>query len=152
LRAEKATRLAKAEEEKREAANKPANAPSNVRLAELPREAPTPAPTPGQGGIGHRQWGGDVRGGQSYMVGESGPETFTPAGPGQITPGGMDIGSMIAQYRQFADEIAKPLRANIEMPRSGPMRQRMSRRIEQQRERDVGRLTRQAAHSDIGFG
>jgi murein DD-endopeptidase MepM/ murein hydrolase activator NlpD len=113
---------------------------------------PTPAVKPeGQGGIGSRQWGGPVRAGQQYTVGESGPETFTPAGPGQITPGSMDLGGMAAQYRQFAEMVRAPIEPNIQMPRAGPIRQRMSRHVEAQRERDVTRMTRHASHSDIGF-
>jgi len=103
------------------------------------------------GGIGSRQWGGGVRAGRPYMVGESGPELFTPAGPGQITPGGFDIGGMAAQYQQFAEMMRTPIRPQIEMPRAGPIMRRASRRIEQQREIDVSRMSRHAAHSDIGF-
>lgn len=36
---------------------------------------------------GARAAGGPVAGGMSYLVGENGPELFTPAGSGQITPG-----------------------------------------------------------------
>ena len=66
-------------------------------------------------------------------------------------PGGFDFGGALAQFRELADEISKPLRASVEMPRAGPMRQRMSRRVEAQRERDVGRMSRHAANSDIGM-
>ncbi len=36
---------------------------------------------------GARAIGGPVMGGESYLVGERGPELFTPAGNGAITPG-----------------------------------------------------------------
>jgi hypothetical protein len=36
--------------------------------------------------FGHRALGGPVTGGRSYMVGEHGPELFTPMGGGTITP------------------------------------------------------------------
>ena len=35
---------------------------------------------------GSREGGGDVIGGRSYLVGENGPELFTPRGTGTITP------------------------------------------------------------------
>lgn len=38
--------------------------------------------------VGHRKFGGPVREGISYMVGEAGPELFTPSAAGQITPAG----------------------------------------------------------------
>jgi hypothetical protein len=63
----------------------------------------------------------------------------------------MDIGSMMGQYQQFAEMLRTPIRPQIEMPRAGPIRQRMSRHVEAQRERDVGRMTRHSSHSDIGF-
>jgi hypothetical protein len=37
----------------------------------------------------HRAFGGPVDGGQRYMVGEAGPEMFTPRSGGQITPNNM---------------------------------------------------------------
>jgi hypothetical protein len=33
-----------------------------------------------------REFGGPVTGGSSYIVGERGPEVFTPSGSGMITP------------------------------------------------------------------
>jgi hypothetical protein len=181
--------------------------------------AATPHPvSPQADPIPARQWGGSVRGGRSYTVGESGPETFTPAGPGEVKPGtdnyarwmklpkssniedrrgdmydtqtgepmalhrnppslssmydqrtgahigqggsplkavyGHDPGAMnrtLNQYHEMVEEMQKPIRPVMEMPRAGPIRQRMSRHVESQRERDVGRMTRHASHSDIGF-
>ena len=66
-------------------------------------------------------------------------------------PIGQDVNYMLSQHRALVSELSQPIRPQIEMPRSGPIRQRMSRHIEAQRERDVGRMTRYAAHSDIGF-
>ena len=43
-------------------------------------------PTPSGGNIAGRALGGSVSPGMSYMVGERGPEPFTPAQPGHITP------------------------------------------------------------------
>ena len=63
----------------------------------------------------------------------------------------VNFSNSLMQYRQLADEMQKPLRPNIEFPRSGPIRHRMSRRVEAQRERDVGRMTRYASNSDIGM-
>ena len=118
-----------------------------------------------------RQGGGTARAGRPYMVGEGGPELFKPNMPGNIfphgmmppipdmsamfaggMPGGFDFSGALAQFRELASEISKPLQPSMEMPRAGPMRQRMSRRVEAQRERDVSRMTRHAAHSDIGMG
>ena len=76
---------------------------------------------------------------------------FTPAGPGQVTPGGGGMGSLMGEYQKFAEMMRQPITPNLQMPRAGPMRQRMSRHVESQRERDVGRMSRHAAHSDIGF-
>jgi murein DD-endopeptidase MepM/ murein hydrolase activator NlpD len=78
-------------------------------------------------------------------------KTPPPAPEGIPMAGGVDYKDTLAQYREFAAEVSQPIRAAIEMPRAGPMRQRMSRRVEDQRERDVGRMTRYAAHSDIGM-
>jgi hypothetical protein len=117
-------------------------APATVPHPVSPQADPIPA---------GKQWGGDVRAGRAYTVGEGGPETFIPNSPGRIDPGGMNIGSMAAEYQQFAEMLRTPIRPQIEMPRAGPIRQRMSRHVEAQRERDVGRMTRHAAHSDIGF-
>ena len=107
-------------------------------------------------GIGHAQWGGTQRTGRPVVVGEDGPETFVPSSPGEIKPGvtsggGMDMSSMIGEYQRFAEMMRQPIRPQIEMPRAGPIRQRMSRRVDAQRERDVGRMSRRASHSDIGF-
>jgi len=48
---------------------------------------------PGVGMNGYRAVGGSVMGGSSYMVGENGPELFTPFGSGRITPHGLGGGS-----------------------------------------------------------
>jgi hypothetical protein len=53
--------------------------------------------------------------------------------------------------RRMRSELEKPIVPKIEMPHAGPIRQRMSKRVEGQRERDVGMMTRHASHSDIGF-
>jgi hypothetical protein len=119
-----------------------AAAPATVPHPVSPQADPIPA---------GKQWGGDVRAGRAYTVGEGGPETFIPNSPGRIDPGGMNVGSMAAEYQQFAEMLRTPIRPQIEMPRAGPIRQRMSRHVEAQRERDVGRMSRHAAHSDIGF-
>jgi len=42
-----------------------------------------------------RAKGGDVVGGQSYLVGEKGPETFTPNGGGSISPNGAGGGGSV---------------------------------------------------------
>ena len=42
---------------------------------------------------GRRAVGGSVMGNSSYMVGENGPELFTPFGAGRITPNGLGGGS-----------------------------------------------------------
>jgi hypothetical protein len=46
----------------------------------------------GTGGAG-RAAGGSVMGGQTYRVGEFGPETFVPSGSGSIRPGGTGSGN-----------------------------------------------------------
>ena len=42
---------------------------------------------------GRRAVGGSVMGGSSYMIGENGPELFTPSTSGRITPNGLGGGS-----------------------------------------------------------
>jgi hypothetical protein len=42
---------------------------------------------------GRRAVGGSVMGASSYLVGENGPEIFTPSGSGRITPNGLGGGS-----------------------------------------------------------
>jgi len=46
-------------------------------------------PVPGVGMTGYRAVGGSVMRGASYMVGERGPEMFTPSTSGSITPNGL---------------------------------------------------------------
>ena len=46
----------------------------------------------GGGGPGRRQHGGSVAAGHSYIVGEAGPELFTPSGNGRVTPSGLSGG------------------------------------------------------------
>jgi hypothetical protein len=54
---------------------------------------------------GGKAIGGDVMGGRSYMVGERGPELFTPMGNGSITPnsGGATINQTISIDARGAD-------------------------------------------------
>jgi hypothetical protein len=213
--------------------NKPAAAPTNTKVASA-----APVHTEAGDFSEGRAEGGPVRGGREYVVGEYGPEIFTPSGAGDVNPSlraalefesrkraeggepnlgasaagnvgqagvddslllpvppvaravkagltggktlsgvggpqdqgdlvqnlnerygpdrqGANLGgiydSALSGFRALRDEITKPIQPQVEMPRAGPMRQRMSKRVEQQRERDVGRMTRHASHSDIGF-
>jgi len=48
---------------------------------------------PGVGMTGYRAVGGSVMGHSSYIVGENGPELFTPSTSGRITPNGLGGGS-----------------------------------------------------------
>lgn len=64
--------------------------------------------------------GGDVMGGQSYLVGERGPELFTPTGSGTITPnrelgGGMQIsiGQIVANSYEGGQAAAQGFEAEI---------------------------------------
>jgi hypothetical protein len=67
---------------------------------------------------GHRAMGGPVYGDQSYLVGENGPEMFTPGASGRITPNGaMGGGTTINNYIDargaqagVSDEIRDALR------------------------------------------
>jgi hypothetical protein len=45
----------------------------------------------GQRVTGQRANGGSVKGGSSYLVGEKGPEIFTPTGSGMISSGGSNV-------------------------------------------------------------
>jgi hypothetical protein len=59
-----------------------------------------------QAGIPGKASGGPVMGGSSYIVGERGPELFTPKGSGTITPNGALGGNTITINVQGADPNA----------------------------------------------
>jgi hypothetical protein len=60
---------------------------------------------------GSRERGGDVIGGRSYLVGENGPEMFTPRGTGTISPNGS--GGTIVQNINITTGVAQTVRAEI---------------------------------------
>ena len=70
-----------------------------------------PAPPMGGGGFGGGYaTGGYVAGGNSYIVGERGPELFTPSGGGQITPNGqLGGGNTEMDYDRMADAFVQAL-------------------------------------------
>jgi TP901 family phage tail tape measure protein len=134
--------------------NKKAAAPTNVKAPPAKPVAPASRPPPMTitQPVEGRQEGGPAKAGEPYMVGEAGPELFVPGQSGVVQPGGqVDYSALFAQHRALAAEMQQPIRPQIEMPKMGPIRQRASRRVERQREVDVGRGQRYAAHSDIGF-
>jgi hypothetical protein len=61
---------------------------------------------------GSRERGGDVIGGRSYLVGENGPEMFTPRGTGTITPNGGGGGGIV-QNINISTGVAQTVRAEI---------------------------------------
>jgi hypothetical protein len=61
---------------------------------------------------GSRERGGDVIGGRSYLVGENGPEMFTPRGTGTITPNGSSGGGIV-QNINISTGVAQTVRAEI---------------------------------------
>jgi len=61
---------------------------------------------------GSRERGGDVIGGRSYLVGENGPEMFTPRGTGTITPNGGGGGGIV-QNINVSTGVAQTVRAEI---------------------------------------
>lgn len=69
-------------------------------------QAPSSAPTTAQAGsiAGVAATGGTINGGRSYLVGERGPEIFTPNSSGYVTPNnGVGGGSVtIVQHNNFA--------------------------------------------------
>jgi hypothetical protein len=78
--------------------------------------APTPTPTP----RGKRAMGGPVAAGNMYMVGERGPEMFTPSTSGTIIPNGAMGGTTVTvgtinvsggNAKEIADQIAGELLA-----------------------------------------
>jgi len=81
------------------------------------------AATPGQqafpsgAGIGFRARGGPVTGGQSYVVGEEGPELFTAPKSGRIVPnnqmGGGGGGLVINQSINFSTGVQQTVRAEV---------------------------------------
>lgn len=64
---------------------------------------------------GGKATGGDVIGGRSYLVGENGPEMFTPRTTGTITPssGGGAGGATIVQNINVSTGVAQTVRAEI---------------------------------------
>lgn len=65
---------------------------------------------------GGRANGGPVQGGRSYTVGERGPEIFTPAMSGTITPnsgGGGGSGTTIVQNINVSTGVQQTVRAEI---------------------------------------
>jgi hypothetical protein len=60
---------------------------------------------------GSRERGGDVIGGRSYLVGENGPEMFTPRGTGTISPNGS--GGTIVQNINISTGVAQTVRAEV---------------------------------------
>lgn len=76
----------------------------------------------GVGGAIPRAGGGPVQAGKSFMVGEKGPELFTPGRSGQITPnsamgsmGGGFAGMMAQQFAMLAEIIRSPIPALDEL-------------------------------------
>lgn len=73
--------------------------------------------------VGAKADGGPVMGGYSYLVGERGPEIFTPSGPGNITPNGGMGGITInitgntlldsSAGEKIANQIMKTLKNNL---------------------------------------
>ena len=66
---------------------------------------------------GARAEGGPVSMGKSYLVGESGPELFTPRASGTITPGGA-VGMTVNNYfdiRGSDDQIQRQIAASVDM-------------------------------------
>ena len=64
----------------------------------------------GRGGAGnrsHRAVGGSVMGRSSYMVGENGPELFTPSTSGRITPNGLGGGSGMTVVVNVAGSVIR---------------------------------------------
>lgn len=62
---------------------------------------------------GARAGGGDVIGGRSYLVGENGPEMFTPRTTGTITPSGSTSGATIVQNINVTTGVQQTVRAEI---------------------------------------
>ena len=60
---------------------------------------------------GSRERGGDVIGGRSYLVGENGPEMFTPRSTGSISPNGS--GGTIVQNINISTGVAQTVRAEV---------------------------------------
>jgi hypothetical protein len=77
---------------------------------------------------GGRAAGGPISGGTSYLVGENGPELFTPAGNGRITPNGVG-GSTVFNHHYYidakgadAERIQRILPAMMEQTRAATKR------------------------------
>ena len=62
---------------------------------------------------GARAGGGDVIGGRSYLVGENGPEMFTPRTTGSITPNSSVNGVTVVQNINVTTGVQQTVRAEI---------------------------------------
>ncbi len=62
---------------------------------------------------GARAGGGPVMGGQSYLVGERGPEIFTPGTGGNIVPNGARAGAVVNQTINFSANTPAAVRAAV---------------------------------------
>ena len=62
---------------------------------------------------GAKAGGGDVIGGRSYLVGENGPEMFTPRTTGTITPSGATGGTTIVQNINISTGVSQTVRTEI---------------------------------------
>jgi uncharacterized phage protein gp47/JayE len=63
--------------------------------------------------MGARATGGDVMGGGTYLVGENGPEMFTPRTTGTITPNGALGGPTVNQTINVTTGVQQTVRAEI---------------------------------------
>jgi hypothetical protein len=63
---------------------------------------------------GARALGGPVTAGRSYLVGETGPEIFTPRSSGGITPNGAGAGVIVVEnHIEIGGEVVRVVRTEI---------------------------------------
>lgn len=106
---------------------------SNESVTTQPKPNKKPAPTPtGPFYGGRHARGGPVMPGMSYMVGERGPEMFSPSAPGTIVPngGGVSIGVVhvhgVQNVRQLLSEIQRHAKHGAAQSRGGHGGQRLA--------------------------
>jgi Transglycosylase SLT domain len=93
--------------------------------------------------------GGSADAGMPYMVGEQGPELFTPSQSGNVTSSGNTQAMMEAMRAQWERPIEPVIRPKFQ--HMGASSARWTRNAERSREQDNSRRAARESHTDLGF-
>ena len=83
------------------------------------------------------------------MVGEQGPELFTPSSSGRVTSSGNTMAMMEAMRAQLERPIEPVIRPKFQ--HMGASSARWTRSAERSREQDNSRRAARESHTDVGF-